>query len=121
MSDTRSIIVVVRNSPYGSSLARTALDIVLAAGAFEQSVSVLLYGDGVLQLNPQQRGDKLGTKTISKQLASLPFYDVEKVYAEANTLERYAIDLAEAPLPVEPVSPKQIQDLLARHDHVMSL
>lgn len=118
---SRSIIAVIRQSPYGSSLARSALDIVLAAGAFEQSISVLLCGDGVLQLVPQQNGAALGTKTLSKQLASLPLYDIENVYAEAESIDRYNIDISLAPIPVEARASADIQSLLAQHDHVIGL
>lgn len=114
-------MVVIRHSPYSSSMARTALDIVLAAGAFEQPVTVLLYGDGVLQLLPHQQSDRLGTKNHAKQLAALPLYGIEKIYADTQSLTQYGVDVALAPLPVESISGEAVQGLLSEHDHVLGL
>ncbi|MFK7976360.1 MAG: sulfurtransferase complex subunit TusC [Halioglobus sp.] len=121
VQSSHTIIAVIRQSPYGSTRARTALDIVLAAAAFEQPVSVLLCGEGVLQLIPNQNGDGLGVKTMSKQLASLPLYDIEHIYAEAEAIERYGIETVNAPLPVTSIAAKEIQQLLVEHDHVIGL
>lgn len=116
-----SVLAVIRHSPYGSSIARSALDIVLAAGAFEQPVAVLFYGAGVLQLMPNQHGEALGTKSLSKQLAALPLYDIDRIYAEADAMERYGIDSGQVPLPLEVLSAEDVHDLLAHHDHLLGL
>ncbi len=54
------LLVAVRHAPYGGSLAKTAIDTALAAAAFEQDVSVLFLGAGVLNLVPGQDGHALG-------------------------------------------------------------
>lgn len=117
----KSILIIIRHSPYGSSLARTAIDIALAAGAFEQTVALLFMGDGVLQLIPEQDGAALGTKTISRQIASLPLYDVGRVYAELESSRNYAIDLDSAPVAVIPMGRTDIHGLMCEFDHIMSL
>ena len=71
--------MVVRHSPYGSSLARASLDVALAAAAFEQPVKLLFMGDGVLQLLPEQDSRAIGQKNIGRLLSSLPLYDIDMV------------------------------------------
>jgi tRNA 2-thiouridine synthesizing protein C len=58
----KSILIVLRHSPYGSSLAKASLDVAFAHAAFEQSVDLLFLGDGVLQLLPEQDSQLLGMK-----------------------------------------------------------
>ena len=116
---TKSVLVVSRHGPYGSGLARSAVDHVLASAAFDQPVTLLFLGEGVLQLLPEQDGASVGSKTIAKQLSALPLYDVERVYADSTAASRFGIDLAVAPTPVQPVNAEQVRELLAEHDHVL--
>ena len=53
MSDAarKRALVIIRHSPYGSSLGRAALDTALAMAAFEQPVDILFMGDGTGLLN----------------------------------------------------------------------
>ena len=66
--EPKQLLVVVRHSPYGSSLARASLDVALAAAAFEQPVKLLFMGDGVLQLLPGQDSQAIGQKNIGRLL-----------------------------------------------------
>jgi tRNA 2-thiouridine synthesizing protein C len=118
-TDTNTILVVIRHSPYGSSLSRAALDTALAAAAFEQPVQLLFMGDGVLQLLPQQDSHAIGAKNIGRQLASLPLYDIESVFAEAIAVQRYKLDLSTAPVPVQEVTAAQIHGLMSACDNVL--
>ena len=114
-----SLLVIVRQPPYGSSLARAALDTALASAAFEQAVSVLFMGDGVLQLMPDQDSEAIGVKNIGRLLASLPLYDIETVYVDANAARRYQLDLAAAPLPVRALDGKGMRKLMTGCDHLL--
>jgi tRNA 2-thiouridine synthesizing protein C len=68
------LLVLVRHSPYGSSLARTSLEVALTAATYEQPVAVLFLGEGVLQLLPEQDSTHIGVKNIGKLIASFPLY-----------------------------------------------
>ncbi len=117
--DKKSLLVVVRHSPYGSSLARASVDVALAAAAFDQPVKLLFMGDGVLQLLPDQDSRAIGRKNIARLLASLPLYDIETVYAEAEAAARYSIDLATAPVAIQTLTGTQIHQLMASCDHLL--
>lgn len=113
------MLVTVRHAPYGSSRARSALDVALASAAFEQPVSLLFLGDGVLQLMPEQDSATLGVRNIGRLLASLPLYDIESVYVDADAASRYGLDLAMAPLPTRSLDSTGIQQLMASCDHLL--
>ncbi len=123
MSDdeTRSLLLVFRHSPYGEGLARAGVDLALACGAFEHPVSLLFAGAGVLQLCPRQDGNSLGLKDIGKQLASLPLYDIESVYFDAEAGTRYGVSPQDSPVPAEPLDAQALQRLLREHRQIISL
>ena len=117
----KRLLLVIRHSPYGSGLARAGVDFALACGAFEQNITVLFTGAGVLQLQDQQSGAALGLKDIGKQLASLPLYDIESVCVDAEARARYAVDLDSSPVPAQVLDAKAVRALIAQHEHVISL
>ena len=113
------MLVVIRHSPYGSSLAKASLDVVLAAAAFEQNIALLFLGDGVLQLIPRQESSALGKKNIGRQLASLPLYDIDSVYVDAEAAARYNIDLTISPVDTQSISTGEIHQLMTEFDHIL--
>lgn len=117
----RSILVVMRHSPYGSSLAKAAVDIALATAAFEQSVDLLFAGEGVLQLLPDQDSQSCGKKNIGRQLASLPMYDIHQVYVDAEAASRYQLDIAGAPVEALLLGPREMHQMMVAYDHLLGL
>ena len=115
----RASLVVVRHTPYGSSLGRAALDAALAMAAFDQPVDVLFMGDGVLNLLPDQDSRVIGVKNIGKLLASMPLYEVAAVYVEAAAVERYGLDLTLAPLPCKALDGSEIRAMMVERDHLL--
>jgi len=118
-SKKKELLVVVRHSPYGSSLARASLDVALAAAAFEQPVKLLFMGDGVLQLLPEQDSRAIGQKNIGRLLSSLPLYDIDMVYVDAEAVARHGIDLDSAQLPARALNERAIHQLMIGCDHLL--
>ena len=83
-SEKKSLLVIVRHSPYGSSLARTSLEVALSSATFDQEVALLFMGDGVLHLLPEQDSSAIGVRNIAKLIASFPLYDVIIVGARSH-------------------------------------
>lgn len=120
-SAAKSLLLIVRHSPYGGGLARASVDFALACGAFEQNVTLLFSGAGVLQLKEQQDGNALGLKDIRKQLSSLPLYDIESVYIDAEASERYNVSLDNSPVEARALDAAAMRALIATHNHVITL
>jgi tRNA 2-thiouridine synthesizing protein C len=118
-TDSKKLLVVVRQPPYHSSLARAALDTALAAAVFERHVSLLFIGDGVLQLLPGQNSEAIGIRNMGRLLASLPLYEIDTVYADAQSAARYSVDLADAVVPAEALDRTAIRALMADFDHLL--
>ena len=115
----KSLLIVVRHTPYGSSLGRAALDAALAAAAFDQPVNILFMGDGVLHLQANQDSRAIGLKNIGSLLSSLPLYDVETVFADAETAQLSGVELDAAPVAVQPLDGPGIRRLMIDSDHLL--
>jgi tRNA 2-thiouridine synthesizing protein C len=113
------MLMLVRHSPYGSSLAKSSLDVALATAAFEQAVDVLFMGDGVLQLLPDQNSTTIGKKNVGRQLASLPLYDINFVYVDAGAAARYNVDLSALALDARPLNALELHQLMVGYDHLL--
>lgn len=116
---TRSTLAVIRHAPYGSSVARVAIDVSLANAAFDQPVEMLFLGDGVLQLLPAQDATALGRKNLARLLASLPLYGIEQVYVDAEAAARYRVNLQHSPVAAVPLDKAAMRALLCKHDHLL--
>lgn len=112
-------LIVFRHTPYAASLARSATDLALAMGAFEQDVDLLFIGDAVLQLLDGQGADAIGQKNLGKILASLPLYDIEYVYVDAGALSRHGLAPGDLALPARPLDIPGIRSLMASCDHIV--
>lgn len=116
---SRNFLIVCRQPPYGSALAREALDVALATAAFDQKVAMLFLGDGVLQLVQPQDATAIGHKSHDRQLAALPLYDVDALYADAEALDERGLGTAELVLPVQRLDAAGIAALYGAHDIVL--
>jgi len=116
---TRTLLVF-RHPPYSSSLSRSGLDTALAAGAFEQPVTLLFLSDGILQLLPQQDSTSLGKRNHGKVLASLPLYDIETLWVDAAALSDCGYAINDLPEAARLADQALIRDMLAQHDHILA-
>ena len=120
MTTPKKIAVVCRQPPYGSSLAREALDAAMAAAAFDQQVSLIFVGDGVWQLCRQQQPEAIDQRSFEKQLALLPLYEVEQLFADVDALRARGLAADDLSLPVKLLEPQAVATLLRQQDVVLS-
>lgn len=113
-------LLIIRHSPYGSSMARASVDLALAMGAFDQDFDLLFMGDGVLQLLKGQDTQAVGLKNIGKALSSLPLYDVERVFVDAGALSCHGVNEEQLVVPAEPLGDDRLQQLFSQYDHLVS-
>jgi len=88
----KEILIVCRSTPYGSSNAKEALDLVLAAATFDQSVTLLFSGDGCYQLIGKHQSERIHSKSMERMMSALPVYGVDNIYIDALSLKKRAIN-----------------------------
>lgn len=116
----KTILVILSHSPYGSSLAREAIDYCLASAAFEQNIQILFTGDAVLQLVENQQPETINQKNISKMLSALPIYGIDELYADQQALTRFSLSEKQLCMPTTLVTPNEMADLLANASHILN-
>ncbi len=115
----KKVLVVCRRAPYGDSLSRAALDVVLAGAAFNQDLSVLFLDDGVWQLMPQQQASSIEQKSVAATLESLPLYDVEQFYVAAASLQQRQLSPSELAGNVALLDDSSLTSFIESHDQVL--
>lgn len=116
----KRILIVCRRPPYGESFAREALDVAMAAAAFNQNIALLFLDAGVTVLAKNQFSDGIQEKSLEKQFAALPLYDVTELYVDANALQQYGLADDDLSLPAQHLDSNAITQLLERSDVVMN-
>lgn len=113
---SKQFLIICRRAPYGDSYAREALDVAMAAAAFDQRIAMLFLGDGVAQLFTCQDSAALAQKSLEKQLSALPLYDVNELYVDEEALAERGVDATDLSLPAQPLDRNAIAALIARAD-----
>lgn len=114
-------LFLLRQSPYGSTLAREALDMALATAAFDQHVQLAFINDGVYQLMNEQKSDIKQRKNISKTLEALNLYDINEIYADAESIKDRGLDGANLFQQAQIVDTQTIKQLIQQADTVITL
>ncbi len=115
----KSLLVIVRHSPYGSSLARSSLEVALTAATYEQTVGVLFMGDGVLHLLSDQDSSHIGARNIARLIASFPLYDLETLYVDGAARSRHGLESMPLPDNIRSVDSNAMQQLFCDYDHLL--
>jgi tRNA 2-thiouridine synthesizing protein C len=114
-------LFLLRHSPYGSSMAREALDMALACAAFDQEVQLVFINDGVYQLLQHQQGQLKQKKNIAKTLDALSLYDINAIYADENSITCRHINKNNVFPAASIINQEHINRLITEADIVISL
>lgn len=117
----KSVLLISRHAPWGSIGAAEALDIALAAGAFDLPLSILFMDDGVLQLLAQQQPQRLEQKDLSANLQALPMFGIERLYVAQQCLTQRGLADSALALAADRLDDQHIQQLIRQHDYVVTL
>ena len=107
MDQTTRVLVICRASAAGGPRAREAVDLALAFGAFDQQVSLLFAGDGVLNLMPGQSED--GVRSIERLLPDLPRREIIAASLTGRGALIQTRDLGEACQIANEIAPEHLE------------
>jgi len=116
----KKILFILKSPPYSSTTAQEGVETILAASVFEQDITVLFMGDGVLQLLKSQQGNNIQRKNIASLLEAFPLYDIEKIYIHHDRDRNDHLINQECMLAAEEVSTERMAELLSKHDVVLT-
>jgi len=111
---TKRLLYLLQQSPYMNTRVFEAIDTVLVAAAFEQEVSLLFRGAGVLQLLANQA--PTSQRSLAKILTSLETYEVNRIYADSRDFAAYNLKLTDCAIAPQLLSKREIGALInAQH------
>lgn len=117
----KKLLVISRRAPYGTSLAREALDVTLAASVYDQDIGMLFMDDGVFQLIKNQNPEEITQKNLSATLSALPLYGVDNIYAHKDSLEDRDLKINELIWDdIKILTSEDVKNLLDQQDHLLS-
>lgn len=118
---SKKILFISRHAPYGSSLAKDALDAILASSAYDQQLGLLFMDDGVFQLLANQSPSAIKQKSFAALLPVLSLYDINSIYVHYESLEKRKIKPDELVLEsIQIIDSTAIGKLLAKQDQLLS-
>lgn len=117
----KKLLVISRRAPYGTSLAREALDVALAASVYDQDIGILFMDDGVFQLVKDQNPEQIQQKNFSATLPALALYGIENTFAHRESLEERGIANNELILDdIKILTSEDVKNLIDQQDHLLS-
>jgi len=120
MNAPKKLLFVLRQAPYGSTLAKDALDAILATSAYEQDLSIAFIDDGVFQLINNQQSELIDQKNIARILSALPLYDITQLFVCAASLAERGVTLDAISEDITVLKPEALRTLLSQQDHLLS-
>ena len=116
----KKFLFLNRKAPYGTIYALEGLEVVLITAAFDQDVSMVFADDGVFQTKKDQETSGINMKNFSPTYRALEGYEVEKVYAEKESLEARGLSEDDLVIPVEVLSAAELAELMDTQDVIVS-
>ncbi|MBT7956719.1 MAG: sulfurtransferase complex subunit TusC [Rhodospirillaceae bacterium] len=116
----KKFMYVNRKAPYGTVYALEGLEVVLITAAFDQDVSMVFVDDGVFQIKKDQETTAINMKNFSPTYRALEGYEVEKVYADKESLESRGLSADDLVIPVEILSSDEISELMDEQDVIVT-
>lgn len=109
-----------RRAPHGTIYALEGLEVVLAASAFDQNVSLVFMEDGVYQLVKGQDTKGIGVKNFARTYRALADFDVRHLYVEMESLRERSLSANDLMVPVEIVETKRLGELMEQQDVILN-
>ena len=116
----KKFMFVNSKAPYGTIYALEVLEMIMISAAFEQHAVIAFIDDGVFQIKKDQETSGVNMKNFSPTYRALEGYEVEKVYAEKESLEARGLSEEDLVIPVEILSAAEISELMDTQDMIVS-
>ncbi|WP_434526766.1 sulfurtransferase complex subunit TusC [Photorhabdus asymbiotica] len=117
----KKIAFVFTQAPHGNAGGREGLDALLATSALTEHIGVFFISDGVFQLLPDQRPDRVLARNYIATFKVLPLYDIEACYlCQEDLVMRGLSSASRFVLDVEVLSIETIREKLAGYDVVLT-
>ncbi len=91
MQNNLSINIIISSPPFSLIDGKEGVDLALVCAAFDQQVNLIFVDEGIFHLIDKQSAKNFMDKLHDKQLKALSFYDIDAIYAEIESLQKFNI------------------------------
>ena len=116
----KSVLIRMSKSPLNGLISGEQLETAMVAATFEQEVSILFTGDGVLNLLPAKETKEVTGYNIEKMLLALPTFDVNDLFICERSLEQRQIGVFSLPKNATVITFEDQRRLIKTTDVVLS-
>lgn len=117
----KSVAFIFRTAPHGSSAGREGLDALLATSALSDDIGAFFIGDGVLQLQTDQKPEQVLARNHIATFRVLPLYDVEACFLCAASARERGLPSDNAwVIDVEMLEPDALSEKLKHYDVILT-
>jgi tRNA 2-thiouridine synthesizing protein C len=113
------MLCIVSQPPYRSSHTLELIETAMVGAVFDFEVSVLFRDEGVWGLLQGQDATILSERTFSKVLGALPTYEINNIYACAQSMSSRGLSLDDLEMPVNSLDFDAQADLIAIQEIVI--
>ncbi|HBK18854.1 MAG TPA: hypothetical protein DDZ38_09440 [Gammaproteobacteria bacterium] len=114
----KQLLFIVSRPPYAGVGVFEQIETAMVAAVFDAQVSILFRNLGVWNLAPDQSGQRLHRRTMSKILSGLGEYDIERLYVCQDALDNSGLVLSDE-LPLEALDAQGQAHLIQDCDSVI--
>lgn len=117
---SQSVCIISTRAPYQGQSAREALDAVLVCTSYDVPTTLLLMGDGVLQLLTGQDSQQIPRKNISAMLQVLALYGIETIHVDETSLLERGLDTTDLCQAVTVLGKDDLSLFIGQHSKVLN-
>ncbi|TQV86499.1 sulfurtransferase complex subunit TusC [Aliikangiella coralliicola] len=81
--------IIIKSPPFSAIDGKEGIDLALVCAAFDQQVNLIFVEQGIFHLIKSQDSNCIDDKLHDKQLNAIEFYDIDKIYVESESLEKF--------------------------------
>ncbi|MGM0767570.1 MAG: DsrE family protein [Pseudomonadota bacterium] len=110
-------LIIIDCPPYGNWTGRESLDMAFSLAAFDQPVSLLFIGEGVLWLKQGQQPEAVKQKSAERNLKAAAIFGIDSLLADNAACHRFGLDEKALLDGVQAV--EDLRSTIDRFDHVV--
>ena len=115
----KSLAIIFRHSPYGTTNTREGLDFAMLSASFEQQVSLIFTNEAILHLIANQQPEMAGSKDYVSAFKALSLYDIDTVLVCEESMRAYSLTPQDFTIDVQVVPAAVITTTIQNADEVL--
>lgn len=119
-ANNQRICIISSHGPYGSTHVRDGIETLLVSASYDFKSSLLVLGEGILQLMKSQAAQTLPQKDTAAMIQAAELYDVDSIYACQEDLDQFGLSTDDLVLNTTVIARTEVSHLLQNFDRILN-